>query len=93
LAEGPGVQAGKTLDGAKIIDVAPTILHLLGVPVPEDMDGRALVEILEGEAAGDVAIGAAANGASDFNASSEGDYTADDKVVIAERLRALGYID
>ncbi len=93
LAEGPGVQAGKTLDGAQIIDVAPTILHLLGVPVPEDMDGRALVEMLEGDAAGDVAIGAAADGAPDFNGSSEGDYTADDKVVIAERLRALGYID
>ena len=93
LAEGPGVQAGKALDGAKIIDVAPTILHLLGVPVPEDMDGRALVEMLDGEAAGDVAMGAAADGAPDFNGSSEDNYTADDKVVIAERLRALGYID
>ncbi len=93
LAEGPGVQSGKTLDGAKIIDVAPTILHLLGVPVPADMDGRALVDMLEGEAAGEVAMGAAANGAPVFSDAKDESYTDDDKVVIAERLRALGYID
>lgn len=92
LAEGPGVQAGKTLDGASIIDVAPTILHLLGVPVPEDMDGRALVEILDGSA-GEVAIGAAADAAPVLSAAVDADYTAEDEAVIAERLRALGYID
>jgi predicted AlkP superfamily phosphohydrolase/phosphomutase len=91
LAEGPGVRAGVTVDGAQIIDVAPTILHLLGVPVPEDMDGRVLLEILEEEAAGEVAIGAA-TGAEPALAGDE-DYTDADKAVIAERLRALGYIE
>jgi predicted AlkP superfamily phosphohydrolase/phosphomutase len=28
-------------------DVAPTILHILGVPIPSDMDGRVLKEIFE----------------------------------------------
>jgi predicted AlkP superfamily phosphohydrolase/phosphomutase len=94
LAEGPGIRAGKRLNGAAIVDVAPTILHLLGVPVPKDMDGRPLVDMLEGEAAAaEVAIGAAASGAPAFHSSSEESYTAEDKVVISERLRALGYID
>jgi len=29
-----------------IFDVAPTILHIMGLPVPDDMDGRVLTEIL-----------------------------------------------
>jgi predicted AlkP superfamily phosphohydrolase/phosphomutase len=93
LAEGPGVQAGMTLDGANIIDVAPTILHLLGVPIPNDMDGRALVAMLEGDAAVEVTIGAAVNGQPVFDSVPDESYTSDDKIVISERLRALGYIE
>jgi predicted AlkP superfamily phosphohydrolase/phosphomutase len=32
----------KTLENARIVDVAPTILHSLGVPVPADMEGKVL---------------------------------------------------
>jgi len=34
------------ISGARIIDLAPTILHLMNVPVPDDMDGRVLTEAL-----------------------------------------------
>ena len=30
---------------AKIYDIAPTILHILDVPIPRDVDGRVLKEI------------------------------------------------
>jgi predicted AlkP superfamily phosphohydrolase/phosphomutase len=92
LAEGPGVKGGYTVDGANIVDVAPTILHLLGVPAPADMDGRVLTDILEGDAAGEVAIGAAADEPPLLSAAADSEYTTEDKAVIAERLRALGYI-
>ncbi|MEA3401993.1 MAG: alkaline phosphatase family protein [Armatimonadota bacterium] len=45
-ATGPGIREGGRLSGARIEDVAPTILHLLGQPIPEAMDGRVLSEIL-----------------------------------------------
>jgi predicted AlkP superfamily phosphohydrolase/phosphomutase len=45
LAAGPTVRAGEPVEGTQIIDLAPTILALLDVPVPEDMDGRVLTEI------------------------------------------------
>ena len=35
--------------GARLIDMAPTILHLMGEPTPEDMDGRVLEELFEPE--------------------------------------------
>lgn len=46
LAVGPGIQAGVEIHGATLADLAPTILHLLGVPSPEPMDGRILTELL-----------------------------------------------
>ena len=33
--------------GCSALDVAPTLLYLLGLPVPRDMEGRVLTEILE----------------------------------------------
>jgi predicted AlkP superfamily phosphohydrolase/phosphomutase len=42
IAAGPGIHAGVDLPEASILDLAPTILHLLGEPVPREMDGRVL---------------------------------------------------
>ena len=45
---GPGISRGRSLD-AKLVDLAPTLLRLLGLNVNTDFDGRALSEILAGE--------------------------------------------
>jgi predicted AlkP superfamily phosphohydrolase/phosphomutase len=47
IAAGPAFRAGASPRRADLLDIAPTVLHLLGVPVPDDMDGRVLTEILE----------------------------------------------
>lgn len=39
---GPGVTAGAPIVGSTVLDVAPTIAHLLGLQVAADLDGRAL---------------------------------------------------
>ncbi|MEN0109268.1 MAG: alkaline phosphatase family protein [Planctomycetota bacterium] len=44
---GPGVAAGARLFGATILDVAPTLLELFGLPAAYDMPGRVLAEVLE----------------------------------------------
>jgi predicted AlkP superfamily phosphohydrolase/phosphomutase len=41
---GPGVPALGELTEFSLLDVAPTVLHLMGLPVPEDMEGRVLTE-------------------------------------------------
>ncbi len=44
----PGmVQQGKELSSAEIRDVAPTVLHIMEVPVPRSMDGVVLDGIIE----------------------------------------------
>jgi len=46
LAYGPGIKKSQRVD-AKIYDIAPTIIHIFGLPIPNDMDGRVLMEIFE----------------------------------------------
>ena len=36
----PGLKNKGQRDGLKILDVAPTVLGLLGMDVPKDMEGR-----------------------------------------------------
>jgi predicted AlkP superfamily phosphohydrolase/phosphomutase len=40
LARGPGLSARQTLEGGHILDIAPTILGLLGVDAPAHFEGR-----------------------------------------------------
>jgi predicted AlkP superfamily phosphohydrolase/phosphomutase len=47
-AVGPGVPDGLTLQGASILELAPTILARFGVEVPAYMDGRVLPELTRG---------------------------------------------
>jgi predicted AlkP superfamily phosphohydrolase/phosphomutase len=47
LALGDGVQPRATIEGASVLDVTPSILYLMGLPVGRDMEGRVLGEMLE----------------------------------------------
>jgi hypothetical protein len=49
LVAGGGIRPGATPAGASVLDVAPTILYLMGLPVARDMEGRVLTEILDPE--------------------------------------------
>ncbi len=47
---GRRARSGFEACGARIEDLAPTVLHLMGQPVPEHMDGRVLSELLAARA-------------------------------------------
>jgi hypothetical protein len=46
FAWGPAVAPGPTLDGARDIDVAPTVLALLGIDPPEQLDGHVIAGLV-----------------------------------------------
>jgi predicted AlkP superfamily phosphohydrolase/phosphomutase len=48
VLNGPGVQAGQRLSNVRVIDFAPTLAELLGIPQPRDATGRILKEALLG---------------------------------------------
>lgn len=87
---GPGVRPGAELSGARIIDVAPTVLHLMGLPVQEDMDGRPLEEALTEAFA---ASNPVARGQARIELEADGfEYGDDDRGQIEARLREMGYM-
>lgn len=44
LLLGEGVRPGTLITGARLVDVAPTLMYSLGLPVARDLDGRILTE-------------------------------------------------
>jgi predicted AlkP superfamily phosphohydrolase/phosphomutase len=46
LAVGDGIKPGASFAGASVLDVTPTVLYLMGLPVARDMEGRVLTEIV-----------------------------------------------
>ena len=50
-ARGPGIRKDERIYGANLLDICPTLLHLFGLPVGEDMDGKVLLDIYDGEPA------------------------------------------
>lgn len=86
LAIGPGIQPGRPIDDAHILDVAPTILALLGYPVADDMDGRVLTGLFRVPPA--VTTVASYDAAMPLRLTTA--RASDDG--LDDRLRALGYV-
>jgi tetratricopeptide (TPR) repeat protein len=47
LAAGPQIRRGVDIQDASVLDITPTLLHYLGLPVADDMDGKVLEGIFE----------------------------------------------
>ena len=90
VLHGPDVQAGLTLPLAAIEDVTPTVLHLLGLPIDADMDGRVLTEALRPETLAARPIQVADT---PYSAPENGySYSADEEARIQDMLEGLGYV-
>ena len=91
LGRGPDLRRGIDVEGARIIDYAPTILHTFGVEVPSDMDGRVLEEIFTEEFMNKnpVRVSDTLSGA---ESEKLGAMTDEESQEIRERLRGWGYL-
>ena len=78
---------------ADLTDVAPTTLALLGLPVPEDMDGQTLEEIVAGEIPVDRAPRPSPPTDDDGQDTEVEGYGERDAKIIEQRLSDLGYIE
>jgi predicted AlkP superfamily phosphohydrolase/phosphomutase len=97
IASGPAVRAGAQPLDAALLDIAPTVLHLLGIPVPSDLDGRVLTELVGPTvprhhlpSLSPAFASVAAERTTAVLAGSR--YSAEDDAAIQQRLADLGYL-
>jgi predicted AlkP superfamily phosphohydrolase/phosphomutase len=86
VAWGPSFRHGATLDAVSLVDIAPTVLHLLGLPVAKDMEGR----VADGAFADAKPVKWIATYETGRRAARGSDSPVDDE--LREQLRSLGYI-
>lgn len=88
---GPGVRAGSKLTGASLLDATPTILHYLGLPVPEYMDGRVLTEAFTDAFNTANPVSYSRIGPGD-GISNDAVYSDAEEEMVMQKLRDLGYV-
>ncbi|MBN1584492.1 MAG: alkaline phosphatase family protein, partial [Anaerolineae bacterium] len=89
LAYGENIKKGHHIDGAGLVDIAPTILNVLGVPVPRAMDGHVLTDMFQD---GNERVIEYQDGEASSAEEPAHQFTEEEQQAIEERLRGLGYI-
>jgi len=90
MAKGPYLKRGGQVSGAGITDIAPTVLYLLGLAIPNDMDGRVLTQIFEDEFLRQTPVNY--REPDEEREGLEGGYSEAEAERIRERLEGLGYL-
>ncbi len=89
IARGPDIPPGRRVE-AGLMDIAPTVTHILGAAVPQDVDGRVLFDLFMAESTirqRDIRytpLGVCTD--------EEEAYTEEEQAQIEQQLRDLGYM-
>ncbi|MER3446965.1 MAG: hypothetical protein C4291_09030 [Candidatus Dadabacteria bacterium] len=91
IACGGVFEKGKSIEGAQIIDIAPTALYIQGIPIPKTMDGRVLTQAISPEflANHDPVFSEDIN----EDGADAHPYTEEESEIIRRRLKDLGYLE
>lgn len=96
IAGGPGIRKSERIDAFSIVDITPTLLYSLGLPIPEDLEGRANQAAFEREfvqanplQSGEPTLPTEAA----LAAKKEQSMSAEEQQQVMERLQALGYVE
>jgi predicted AlkP superfamily phosphohydrolase/phosphomutase len=90
VARRPELNTGRGIDGATVLDVAPTVLQMFRAPIPVDMDGKVAVQLFDSDWLNEHP---ARYSTEDSSLASVGAATEDGTEEALEQLRTLGYIE
>jgi len=90
-ASGPDIRQGARPELPRIIDLAPTILGLLDLPIPSDMDGAVLREILPDAALEKHSFATREADEKEFLEETQ-DFTDEEAAQVEKQLKDLGYL-
>ncbi len=92
LAQGPHIRRNGLIEGAGIIDVAPTVLYALGMAIPSDMDGKTLTGLFEDTYTEQTTASYTDERKVEDVASDEYGYSEEEEESVRLKLEALGYL-
>jgi predicted AlkP superfamily phosphohydrolase/phosphomutase len=88
------VRQHESLPPSDITDVCPTVLYLLGLPLPVDLDGRVITEAFDREFLEGQPVRYEETGFQADRGEASGDaYTEEEREELVSHLRGLGYIE
>lgn len=93
IIQGPDIRAGLVLSGLNITDIAPTVLYLMGQPIPKSMDGRVISEAIHDEFFRKHPPTYYKEEETGHSKDNIQEFTEEEKKKIEEGLRALGYLE
>jgi predicted AlkP superfamily phosphohydrolase/phosphomutase len=95
LGTGPGLHAGRQVDLVSILDVAPLLLHSLGMEIPASMEGTFPGGLYESDylASDPPRIGSPAPVVVEPAPTLDADLDEAGEQILMERLKSLGYIE
>ena len=94
MAQGPMFTGNTRIDNARLWDVTPTVLYLLGQPIPADMDGNVLVDAMKPDYVQSRPLASAeADGTLAATAEDKPTYAPDEVDAINKQLQDLGYLE
>lgn len=91
IASGPMIQPAGKVVGASIIDVAPTILHAIDLPIPKTMDGQVIMDVFQENYRKEIRY--VQDETEIIPRKSQVVYSDKDAAEIEKRLANLGYLD
>jgi predicted AlkP superfamily phosphohydrolase/phosphomutase len=92
LAQGPHIRRNALIEGAGIIDVAPTVLYALGMSIPSDMDGKTLSGLFEDTYTQQTTAYYTDERKVEDVATDEYGYSEEEEESVRLKLEALGYL-
>jgi predicted AlkP superfamily phosphohydrolase/phosphomutase len=93
VVNGGPTRKGVQISGARLMDMAATLLYLAGQKIPSDMDARVLLDLFEPEFVAKHPVVYDQVQAGDQASGTGSTYSAEDAALVEERLKALGYIE
>ena len=95
FGRGPGIPNGRRLDAFSIMDIPSLLMYSMGLPIPDEFEGRFPAEVFLPEAltANPVRTGNPTIKPETFFENKDVDIGDSEEEKILDRLRALGYIE
>ncbi len=93
LAWGKNVERRPDIQGARLVDLTPTILYAMSLPVQADMDGQEILELFKDEFVEKNPIQREQTGGIKPEEDTGDGYSEEEEEQMRERLRGLGYVE